>query len=135
MRSVVRWFVVVVVVAHGLIHLLGAAKGLGWAEVTALPEPISPAMGLAWLAAAGIVVATGLLLAARNRRWWVAATIGAVVSQSVILTSWNDARAGTVANALLICALGHALASRGPSSYRAEYQRRIAAALGESLPG
>ena len=135
MRSVVRWFVVVVVVAHGLIHLLGAAKGLGWAAVTALPEPISPAMGLAWLAATATVVATGLLLAARNRRWWVAATLGAVVSQSVVLTSWNDAKTGTVANALLVAALGYTLASRGLTSYRAEYQRRTAAALGEPLAG
>ena len=34
MRTVVRWVVAVVVVLHGLIHLLGAAKGLGWADVT-----------------------------------------------------------------------------------------------------
>ena len=121
MRSAVRWFVVfVVVVAHGLTHLLGAAKGLGWAEVSALPEPISPAMGLAWLVAAATVVTTRLLLAARHRVWWVAGTLGAVVSQSVVLTSWNDARAGTVANALLVAALAHALTSRGPTNVRAE---------------
>ena len=54
MRTVVRWFVVVVVVGHGLIHLLGAAKGLGWAEVAALPEPISRALGAAWLAGLAI---------------------------------------------------------------------------------
>lgn len=50
MRTGVRWFVVVVVVVvdgHGLNHLLGATEGLGWADVAALPEPISTAMGLA----------------------------------------------------------------------------------------
>jgi hypothetical protein len=31
MKTVVRWVVVTVVVVHGLLHLLGAAKGLGWA--------------------------------------------------------------------------------------------------------
>ena len=31
----------------GLNHLLGATEGLGWADVAALPEPISTAMGLA----------------------------------------------------------------------------------------
>ena len=134
MRTVVRWFIVVVVVGHGLIHLLGAAKGLGWAEVTALPEPIGPAMGLAWLAAAAAVMATGVLLALRNRIWWVAGTVGVVLSQAVILTSWNDAKAGTVVNVLLLAALGYTYASRGPTSYRAEYQRRAAAALRESHP-
>lgn len=135
MRTVVRWFVVVVVVGHGLIHLLGAAKGLGWAEVASLPEPISPVMGLVWLTAAVAVVAAGLLLALRNRLWWVAGILGVVVSQAVIVTSWNDAKAGTAENILLLAALGYTLASRGPASYRAEYQRRTAAALRESDPG
>ena len=34
MRTVLRWVVALVVVLHGLIHLRGAAKGLGWANVT-----------------------------------------------------------------------------------------------------
>ncbi|WP_407341898.1 DUF6544 family protein [Pengzhenrongella phosphoraccumulans] len=135
MRTVVRWFVVVVTVGHGLIHLPGAAKGLGWVEVAALPEPISPAMGAAWLTAGVTVVATGVLLAARNRQWWVAGTLAVVVSQAVIITSWDDARTGTLANILLLGALGYTLASRGPASYRAEYQRRTAVALGEPHPG
>lgn len=50
MRGPLRWVVVVVVVVHGLIHLLGAAKGLRWADVSQLKEPISPAMGAALLA-------------------------------------------------------------------------------------
>ena len=135
MRTVVRWFIVVVVVGHGLIHLLGAAKGLGWAEVAALPEPIGPAMGLAWLAAAAAVVATGVLLTIQNPRWWVAGAAGVFLSQVVILTSWNDAKTRTVVNVLLLAALGYTLASRGPTSYRAEYQRRTAAALREPDPG
>ena len=50
-RMTVRWVVGLVVVVHGSIHFLGAAKGLGWAEVTQLTEPISAGLGAAWLAA------------------------------------------------------------------------------------
>jgi len=132
MRTVARWLVAVVVVGHGLIHMLGAAKGLGWAEVGALSEPIGLAMGLAWLAAAASVVATGVLLAVRSSRWWVVGTVGLVLSQAVILTSWNDAKAGIVANVLLLAALGYTFASRGPRSYRAQYQRGAATALRDS---
>ena len=70
-----RWIVVVVMAGHGLIHLLGAAKGFGWADVTELTEPISPAMGLVRLAPAALLVATGVLLAVRARWWWI---VGAV---------------------------------------------------------
>ena len=134
MRAFMRWFVVVVLVGHGLIHLLGAAKGFDWAEVEALTQPIEPALGLVWLTAAILVVSTGVLLAARNRRWWVAGTIGVLISQAAILTSWSDAKTGTLANLLLLAALGYTFVSHGPTSYRAEYRRRVQAALSEAQP-
>jgi hypothetical protein len=134
LRTVARWLVVVVVVAHGLIHLLGAAKGLGWAEVSALKGPISPAMGLVWLGAALLVVAAGILLAVRAPWWWVVGAVSLVVSQLAIVTSWNDAKAGTAANVVLLIAVGYAFASHGPTSFRAEYRRATAASLSRSLP-
>ena len=129
MRTAIRRLVAVVLVGHGLIHLLGAAKGLGWAEVAALTEPITPATGVVWLIAAIVVVATGVLLAAGKRTWWVAGIAGALVSQAVILTSWGDAKTGTLANLLLFVALGYTLVAHGPKSYRAEYRRRVQVAL------
>ena len=133
MRTAVRWFVVVMVAGHGLIHLLGAAKGLGWAEVPALHDPVSSAMGLVWLAAASLVLATGMLLAIRAPGWWVAGAGAVVISQSAILASWNDAKAGTAANVVLLVAAGYGFASRGPTSFRAEYRRRTAASLRGSV--
>ena len=131
MTAVVRWFVAVVLVGHGLIHLLGAAKGLGWADVDALTEPIQPAAGVLWLIAAIVMVTTGVLLGARKRMWWVAGVVGVLVSQAVILTSWSDANAGTLANLLLLAALGYAFISTGPTSYRSEYRRLVETALRE----
>jgi len=56
MRTATRWMVVLILLAHGLIHLLGTAKGLGWAAVEALTEPIGTAAGVLWLTAAVLVV-------------------------------------------------------------------------------
>ncbi|TFC05072.1 MULTISPECIES: DUF6544 family protein [Cryobacterium] len=134
MRTLARWFVVLILIAHGSLHLLGAAHGLAWAEVATLTEPIAPALGVVWLAAAIMLVATGVLFAARARMWWVAGIIGLLISQTVILTSWSDAKAGTLANLVLLAALGYEFASNGPRSYRAEYRRRVATALREAEP-
>jgi hypothetical protein len=79
MKTVVRWTVVAVVVMHGLLHLLGAPKGLGWAQVTIMKQPISAAMGATWLAAAALVVA-GVLLAIEARWWWGVGALTVVVS-------------------------------------------------------
>jgi hypothetical protein len=94
----------VVIVAHGLIHLLGAAKGLGWAQVDQLEEPVSVVGGVAWFVVGVAVVLAGVMLATRHRRFVPAGVIAAIGSQAMILTAWTDARAGTTANVLLLAA-------------------------------
>jgi hypothetical protein len=133
MRTVIRWSVSAVVVAHGLIHLLGAAKGFGWADVPQLHEPISFGMGVVWLAAAVLVTLAGVLLAITVRWWWVVGAVAMVVSQSAILTSWSDAGAGTVPNIILLAAVVYGYASEAPTSFRAEYRHRVSAALIEPI--
>ncbi len=48
-----RWIVVGVLALHGLIHAMGFAKAFGLAELPQLVQPISRAMGVAWLLAGG----------------------------------------------------------------------------------
>ena len=122
MRRLVRWTVGAVVIVHGLIHVLGVSKGFGWAEVSQLTDPIGTALGVAWLVAAVLVVAAGALLIARFRWWWAVAAVAAVISQAVILTSWSDAKAGTIANVVLAMAAGYGFASQGPRSFRARFR-------------
>jgi len=117
----VRWVVGLVVVLHGCIHLLGAAKGLGWAKVTQLAEPIGAGLGAVWLAAAAVTIAAGVLLLARVRWWWLVGAVAVVVSQVVIVTSWADAKAGTIANVVLLGAVVYEWASQ--SSRGARYSR------------
>ncbi len=132
-RTTLRWIVGLVLVAHGSIHLLGAAKGFRWAAVTQLARPISPTLGAVWLAAAVVMIATGALLLARVRWWWVIGAIAVVVSQVVITASWNDAKAGTVANLLLLVGVIYGWASQGPRGAHAEYRRRALGALATPL--
>jgi hypothetical protein len=98
-RAIIRWFVVVVVVAHGLAHLPGAAKRLGWADVSQLTRHVSAAAAEAWLASAVLVVAAGMLLAVSVRWWWAVGAVAVTASQTVIFAAWSDARVGTFAGA------------------------------------
>jgi hypothetical protein len=76
MRRLMHWVVVVVVVLHGLIHLLGAAKGFGWTDVKSIAEPIGHGMGAVWLAAGVLVVIAGVLLANGVHWWWAVGVYG-----------------------------------------------------------
>lgn len=52
----VSWVVAGVLAVHGVIHLMGCAKAFGYAELPQLTQPVSRAGGLAWLAAASLVL-------------------------------------------------------------------------------
>jgi hypothetical protein len=120
-RGRTRWIVGAVVVLHGLLHLLGAATGLGWSTVSSLSQPVGGVAGGIWLVVALLLVLAGLLLALAARWWWVVSSVAAVASQAVIATSWPDARVGTVVNVALLGAAVYGWASQGPRSLGREY--------------
>ena len=59
----------ILLLLHGLIHLLGASKAFGWAELPHLTQPISPARGMLWLASALLFAGTAASLFAWSRGW------------------------------------------------------------------
>jgi hypothetical protein len=135
MTNALRWVVVVVLVGHGLIHLLGVAKAFGWAAVPHLEQPIGAWVGLLWLLAAVLVLASAVCIAAGAPTWWwVIAACGAAVSQVAIVISWSDAKAGTVLNVILVLAAVYGFASLGPSSFNAQWQDRAVQALKDADP-
>ncbi len=116
-----RLLFALLVLLHGLIHLMGFAKGWGLAEFPQLTQPISKPLGLLWLLATVLLLATAATLYGWPRWWWVVGILAMVASQAVIITAWSDARYGTIANLLLLIGVGFGFLANGPSSFRAEY--------------
>lgn len=114
---------IVVLVLHGLIHLLGFAKAFGYAELTQLTRPISRGLGVLWLLAALLMLTTAGAAWFRPGWWWALGALALLASQGVIAASWSDAKFGTVANGLLLLGVLYGFASRGPWSLRAEFER------------
>jgi hypothetical protein len=59
------------------------------------------------------------------RYWWAIGILALLASQAVVLSSWSDARFGTVANVLIFVAVILGFASQGPLSFRADYRRQV----------
>lgn len=132
MTTMLRWVLVVVLAGHGLVHLLGVAKGFGWSDVPGLTEPIGVRAGALWLLAFILVLAAAAMLAFRTPTWWWAiAVAAATLSQIAVVTSWTDARAATVVNLVLVIAAGYGFASEGPTGFHAQYRDGAARALAE----
>ncbi|WP_185995706.1 DUF6544 family protein [Nocardioides campestrisoli] len=135
MTNVLRWAVVVALVCHGLIHLLGVAKGFGWARVPQLREPIGVGGGALWLLAGLLVLASAAFIAVGAPVWWwLVAGCGALVSQVAIVMSWSDARAGTLLNVALVLVAAYGFLSVGPPSFHAQWQERATHALADVDP-
>lgn len=128
-----RWFLFVVLTLHGLVHLLGFTKAFGLAELAALTQPISRALGLLWLAAAvAMLVAAAAYL--QNARWfWAIGTVALLLSQVALATAWRDARFGTAVNVVLLVVVVLRFASQGPFGLRAEYTQAVADCLARPI--
>ncbi len=103
---------------HGLIHLMGTAKAFGIAEIPQLTQRIDRPMGVLWLLAATLLVLTAICLFTWPRWWWVVGAGAIVVSQVAIVTSWSDARYGTIANIIALVGVGLGLLWQSHSGFR-----------------
>lgn len=119
-------------VMHGVIHLMGPVKAFELAELPQLTLPISRPLALVWAVAAILLFATATALYVWPRRWWVVGLLAALASQTVITTSWSDAKYGTIANGILFVGVVLGFLSQGPFSFRAEYDRAVRSELGRA---
>lgn len=115
-----------ILVVHGLIHVLGFVKAYGLAELPQLTQSISRPMGVAWLAAGLLLILTALM---PWRVFWLLGIFAILASQFVIATAWSDAKLGTIPNVVALLAVVYAFAARGPLSLHAEYEADVARAL------
>jgi hypothetical protein len=124
----------IVLVVHGLIHLLGFAKAFGLAELPQLTQPISPLLGVLWLIAGlGFLVAAGSLFL-WPRWWWAIGVCAIVLSMVAIVPSWTDAKFGTLANVVALVGVVLGFLAEGPTSLRAAYERDVDRALVHVAP-
>lgn len=124
-----KWFFVFVVVVHGLIHLMGFAKAFRLAEIAQLTQPISRAAGVLWLVAAALFLVAAVLVFAAPSWWWVPAAGAVLTSQALIVSSWRDARFGTIANVIVLIPLVIAMLDHAPWSFRSSYEREVGRGL------
>lgn len=129
-----RWAIAVLILGHGLIHLMGAAKGLGLADLDQLEQPISKGAGLLWLAVGVVLIVAAIAVVASVEPWWPIGLVGVVLSQGLIVSAWSDAMAGTVVNVLLLAVVAYGFAATGPMSLRARYSWAVQERLARTAP-
>jgi hypothetical protein len=106
---------------HGLIHLAGFAKGFGFAEVAALKLPLGRPAGVLWLVAAIGFLASAVMIHAAPTRWWLVGLPALLLSQTLVVLFWSDAKFGTILNVMVLVPLVMAIFEASPGSFRSMY--------------
>jgi len=87
---------------HGLIHLMGFIKAFDLAELPQLTLNISKPRGIVWLTTA-ILFCTGVVVfLSRKDWWWMFFAPAILLSQLLIILYWQDAKFGTIANVIAL---------------------------------
>ena len=97
-----RYLVAFVILIHGLIHLIGFSKAMGYIHLRQFSIVITKPIGMLWLLAAVLFIATAFLFVQKNNGWWWMALPAVVLSQILVINYWSNAKYGTIANLLII---------------------------------
>ncbi|WP_462413312.1 DUF6920 family protein [Neobacillus sp. Marseille-QA0830] len=96
-----RILFLIIVVLHGLIHLLGFVKAFNIKEVEQLAGYISRPIGVIWLVTAVLFLTVAVLYVLKNHTVWLYCFIAVLISQTLIVISWQDAKFGSLPNLLI----------------------------------
>lgn len=122
---------IIILVIHGLIHLLGFVKAFGLADVKQLTQTISKPFGTVWLLVCILFVITAIMYISKNGYWWLPGFIAVLISQILVILYWQDAKFGTIANVII---LAIAIIGFSTWSYYNKYQSDVRTALEKISP-
>src|SRR5690606_32297510 len=118
------------VLFHGLIHVLGFVKGFELSEVKALTLPVSKPQGVVWLVAAFLFLTYGVLYLLNSRYAWLPGLVAVVLSQLLIVLFWKEAKFGTIPNGIILVV---SLVSLGYYSFQRSIAQETAQLLAKSV--
>lgn len=101
----VKYFFLLLVFVHGLIHSMGFLKAFQPADIDQLSKEISRPQGFLWLLATLLLIGTAFLSLYDYIHWPYFAMISVALSQILIVTTWSDAKYGTLANVIILLAV------------------------------
>ena len=116
----------VILLLHGLIHVMGFIKAYKPEALPQMAHGVSRGKGLVWLVSVLLFIAVAIMVLLKQQSWWWLGLIAVGVSQLLIIGNWQDAKWGTIANAIVLVA---AILAWGSWSFEKKYTDDVKAGL------
>jgi hypothetical protein len=111
-----------IILIHGAIHLMGFAKAFGYGNIPQLTKDISKTSGMLWLGTAALFSVAAVMFLLKKENFFVLAIIAVIVSQILIITTWKDARFGTIVNVIIVLVI---IPAWGSYQFESQFRRDV----------
>lgn len=115
-------FLAILLIIHGLIHLMGFSKAFQFGTNTPLKAEIPKSLGVLWLSVAVLFIISAALLLFGETLWMFVAIAGIIISQILIFITWKEAKYGAIINIVILIAV---IFSYGSIRFENEYQNDV----------
>ncbi|MEZ4962121.1 MAG: DUF6544 family protein [Saprospiraceae bacterium] len=129
----IKYVFALLLLLHGLIHLMGFAKAFQVAEISQLTQPITKPTGALWGLSALLFTLASVLFILKKDSWWMWAIPAVILSQILVFSTWQDAKFGTIANVIVLVG---AIIGFGTTSFYSLFENEVKSGLQQtaSLP-
>jgi hypothetical protein len=124
-----KYVFVLLLLVHGLIHLMGFAKAYNYANISQLTKEISKPAGFFWLVATILFITAAAMFFLKKESWPMLAIIAVVISQLLIIMMWQDAKFGTISNVIVLLI---AILSWGSQHFEVKFKNDVQTNLKEN---
>lgn len=124
-----KYIFIFITLIHGLIHFMGFAKAYGYGNITQLTKEISKPLGLLWFSTALLFIICIALYLLKKDSWVYFALIAVILSQILIINSWQYAKFGTIANVIILLVT---IIGLFQIKFKNEYKNEVKIGLAES---
>ena len=126
-----RIVLLLLMILHGLIHMLGFAKAFQFGEMAQFTKEISRPMGILWFLAALLFILTAIAFFLRKDWWPLLGIVVVILSQGLIFTTWADAKYGTIANVIIMVV---AIVGQSNLTFERSFKENVSSTMGEVVP-
>jgi hypothetical protein len=105
---------------------MGFLKAFKLAEIEQLNSGISKTAGIFWLFGFVLFLLAGILYFTKTEWWYIVALVALVLSTILIISTWKDAKYGTIANIIIFVA---AIVTYGTTSFYGWYKNEVETCL------
>jgi hypothetical protein len=97
-----KYIFTTLMVLHGAVHLIGFLIIFNLARIENISFAGSEVMGILWLLAFILFLVSGITFLSQMKGWYFVAFIAVLLSTFLIITSWQDAKFGIIANVIIL---------------------------------